>query len=479
MRLIVVAALGVLLLGGPAGCQVRATVRPSLPALLSEGEVAVYLEPLPRDAERLGLTLAGAALLRAGGEEVPLDLLLPEVTGATARDQRLLARGRVPPGQYVGLAVRISRATLAGAEGGSAGRPADLLVSREPVQVQAGFTLRRGRAVVLSVTLRERQALEPEQGLAAPFTAVALEPGSSEVRLSGYAVSPDQAALAMFDRRARRVTALIPTGREPHGLVLDGAASRGYLALGGEDRVQVIDLSSGEPLERINLRAGDDPGELALTPDGRLLVVLGRGSSSAIFVDPAASMVLDRLPLAEEPEALLLDAGGRRGYVLSRRTGTITVLDLASRTVAATARTDAEPLRAALNRAGTRLHVIHRGSAYMTTWSIPDLAVVSRTHVGLGAAALQVDPRTDLLYLGRSDQAVVEVYDPFALVPIDSIAVPGPVSRLALDTHEGTLLAVVPSRGAVAVVDLASRRVRSVLEVGAGADRVTLVGERN
>jgi DNA-binding beta-propeller fold protein YncE len=472
------ATLGLLLLGGPAGCQVRVAVRPSLPPLLAEGEVAVYLEPFPRDAERLGLTLAGAALLRADGEEVPLDLILPEVTGATARDQRLLARGRVPPGQYVGLAVRISRATLAGPDP-TAERPADLLVSKEPVHVQAGFTLRRGRAVVLSVTLRERQALDPEQGLAAPFTAVALEPGSSQVRLSGYAVCPDQAALAMFDRRARRVTALIPTGRGPHGLVLDGAASRGYLALGGEDQVQVIDLSSGEPLDRINLRAGDDPGELALTPDGRLLVVLGHGSSSAIFVDPAASMVLDRLPLAEEPEALLLDAGGRRAYVLSRRTGTMTVLDLASRTVAATARTDAEPLRAQLNRAGTRLHVIHRGSAYMTTWSVPDLSVVSRTHVGLGAAALQVDPRTDLLYVGRSDQAVVEVYDPFALVPIDSIAVPGPVSRLVLDTHEGTLLAVVPSRGAVAVVDLASRRVRAVLEAGPGVDRVTLVGERN
>jgi YVTN family beta-propeller protein len=477
MRLIVVAALGVLLVA-LGGCQVRAAVRPSLPPLAAEGEVAVYLEPFPRDAERLGLVLAGAALLRADGEEVPLDLRLLEVTGATARDQRLLAWGRVPPGQYAGLAVRIARATLAGPDP-VAERPADLLVSREPVHVQAGFTLRRGRAVVLSVALREQQALDPEQGLVAPFTAVALEPSSSSVRLSGYAVCPSQAALTMFDRRARRITALIPTGREPRGLALDAAAGRGYLALGGEDQVQVIDLSSGEPLDRINLRAGDDPGELALTPDGRLLVVLGRGSSSAIFVDPAASMVLDRLALAEEPEALLLDAGGRRAYVLSRRTSTLTVLDLANRAVAATVRTDAEPLQAQLNRAGTRLYVVHRGSSYLTSYSIPDLAVVSRTHVGLGAAALQVDPRTDLLYVGRMDQAVVEVYDPFALVPIDTIAVPGPVSRLALDTQEGTLLAVVPSRGAVAVVDLASRRVRALLEVGPGAERVTLVGERN
>jgi DNA-binding beta-propeller fold protein YncE len=239
----------------------------------------------------------------------------------------------------------------------------------------------------------------------------------------------------------------------------------------------VLDLSTGEDLARIKLRGGDEPSDLALTPDGLVLVV-NLGSNSLGFVDPASGILLDRLATGLDPWTLRLDRDGRRAYVLHRRTGEITVVDVAGRAVARTVATDPEPLAAQLNRAGTRLYVVHRGSAYMTVLSVPDLTVANRLFVGLGASALEVDPRTDLVYVGHADERRIQVFDPTSLAPIDRIELPAPVSYLLLDRTENALLAVMPSAGAVAFVDLASRRVTGVVDVGADALRVAIPGER-
>jgi YVTN family beta-propeller protein len=218
---------------------------------------------------------------------------------------------------------------------------------------------------------------------------------------------------------------------------------------------------------------------VALTPDGSLLLVANQGSSTVVFADPAGPMELSRISVAEEPWSLLVDRSGKRAYVLSRRAATLTVLDLASRTVAGTAATDAEPVRAQLDRAGARLYVIHAGSAYMSVLDLPALSLARRVHVGLGASALKVDARTGLLYVGLRDDDRIQVYDPLALVPMDYIELPGPVSWLAIDDAENALLALVPGKRTLAFIDLTRRRVLGLADVGSGPHAIAAAGERN
>lgn len=456
-----------------AGCHLRAQAPTTLPPLSGAGEVRLYLQPFPADAARLAFSLSAISAFRRDGTAVPLEVVLPEVSGAATTAQRLLALGRLPPGSFAGVSLEFRRATLASDNG-----VADLLPPEEPVQVDVPFRVEDGRAVVVRLFLARGQAVSQEFRFGGAFSGVVLAPESSVVQVAGYCTTPALAGVVAFDRRAHEVNGVLPTGRQPLGIALDSRALRAYVALGAEDQVQVLDLATGEELRRIPLRAGDEPRELALTPDGSLLVTVNPGSDTASFVETASGSVLETVQTGDEPSALLLDRGGRRAYVLNRRSHSITVLDVANRAVAATVPTEPEPLRAQLSRDGSRLYLVARGSAYLTVFSVPDLAVVRSVFVGLGAGALKVDPRTDLVYVGRADEGRIQVFDPVSALPVDAIEVPGPVSYLALDDVENALVAVIPSLRQVAFVDVTRKRVVAALDVGAEPYQVALVAER-
>jgi YVTN family beta-propeller protein len=380
---------------------------------------------------------------------------------------------RLSPGQYGGLEFSVTRATLATDQG-----VADLLASKEPIRIDLPFAVVRGRAAILQLALRPGQARPREFAFSAAFTGVELRPEQTVVQLATYCTTAGTADLFVLDRRSRQVSGAIPTGREPEGIALDVSANRAFVALAGEDQIQVIDLVTGAELRRIALRSGDRPRELGLTPDGRLLVSTNAGSNSLAFVDPQAGVALDRVAVGDDPWSLLLDRSGRRAYVLNRWSSNLTVVDLANRAVVTTVATDPEPLRAQLNRDGTRLYVIHRGSAWMNVYSVPDMAQVARMFVGLGASALKVDPRTDLVYVGRGDEGRIQLFDPMSLLPVDSIEVPGAVSYLAIDDVENMLVAVLPGPGRIAFVDLTRKRLLSTVDVGRDPFRVAPVSER-
>ncbi len=466
----VVAALALPLL---AACHVRAQAPIARPALSGEGDVRVYLQPFPDDAARLSFTLAAVSAVRADGTEAPLELLLPEVARGLVNGQRLLATGRIPPGQYHGLALHVRKATVTGEHGVS-----NLLPPEEPVQVAVPFRIEAGRALVMRLFLGREQARAHEFQFTGAFAGEVLAPESSAVRLNAYCSTPGLASVAILDRRTREVSGILPTGRQPLGMAVDSRVPRLYVALGAQDQIQVLDLATGEELRRIALRAGDEPRELALTPDGSLLLSVNPGSNSVAFVDTASATVVATVRTGEEPSSLLLDRGGRRAYVLNRRSSDLTVIDVANRAVVATVATDPEPLRAQLSRDGTRLYVIARGSAYLTVFSLPDVTVARRVFLGLGAGALRVDPRTDLVYVGRTDEGRIQVFDPMSALPVDSIAVPGPVSQLALDDVENTLLAVLPTLGQVAFVDTTRKRLVATVDLGGEPFQVVVAGER-
>ena len=105
-----------------AGCQMAArNVKP--PPLDSEGELWVYLQELPPQAERLKFSLESIAATRADGQEFPLALALADISGKDDRRQRVLASGRLPPGEYTGLSLRVKKATLESGGGGPAREP--------------------------------------------------------------------------------------------------------------------------------------------------------------------------------------------------------------------------------------------------------------------------------------------------------------------------------------------------------------------
>jgi YVTN family beta-propeller protein len=453
-----------------AGCSML-TPRVRRAPLENEGEVLVYLEPWPQEAGRLGFEVASLAAVHADGPPLALELKLTDLPGTEATRQRLFARGRLPPGSYRGLDVAVGRATLVGPEGQT-----QLLVGKEPTAIAGGFEVRKGRVTVLSLALQYDASVQAAYAFSPRFHMTI--PARPMPQLYGLAANEGDGDLTLFDKRRRTVFSVVSAGREPQGVAFGPVPGRLYVALSGEDQVAVLDAITTEPLPSILLAAGDRPRELAVSPDGRLLLVLNHGSNSLAFVDPAAGREIGRVATGQAPTSLLVDRSFRRAYVLNQGSSTLTVVDIATRTVAGSTGTDPLPVRAQLNRAGDRLYLIHAGSSQMNVYSLPDLRLLNRLNVGLGASALKIDPRSDLIYLAKRDDRRLYVYDAFSLIPVDFFDVEAGVTWLAIDDNENTLLALMPGPRAVAVVDLASRRQVGTALVGDDPYMVAVAGER-
>jgi len=453
-----------------AGCS--AVQRPGgRPPLEREGEAYLYLDAFPRGSERLAFAVGSIQAVAADGRAVPLDLALADLSGASVRSQRLLASGRLEPGSYAGLLVKVERATLRQDEGAS-----DLVVPAEPVRIDAPFTVAPRRATVLwarldaAASVRNRVEFAPALAVSSP------DPLLPE--LSGYCSNSGDDNLTVFDRRTHRVTGVVPVGRQPAGLALDPARRRAYVALSGEDAVAIVDLHSSEEVGRVLLRPGDGPREVALAPDGRSLLVANGDSATVSFVDADAEIETDRLPVGVDPVSLLLDRSGQRAYVFHRASASITVIDVPNRSIVRSVATEPEPIRGRLNRDGSRLYVLQAGSPYLAVLSAPDLTPISRVLVGVGAGALELDARTDLVYVGDRFGGALRVFDPASLLPVARVEVPGPVTRGEIDGAEDVLFTVVPSRRMVAANELVSGRALAPVEVGNDPYQVAVYGAR-
>jgi YVTN family beta-propeller protein len=457
---------------GLGGCALAGRPPPSEPPLLDEGSLRVYLGPIPHEGRRLSFTVTGLSAVAEGGEEVPLQLQLDQVVAAElVRDERLLATARLPPGRYQGLRLAAASARLVGEEG-----PTDLLLPLEPTRIEAPFDVRRGRAGVLTLALDAARSLQDGFGFTPTFTGLA--PARPAPGLTGACVDTRSNDVTLFDTQTRVVTGVVATGLTPRGLALDAPTSRAWVALSGQDELEVLDLMRGEVIARIALRGGDEPRALLLLPDRRTLLVLNFRSQTAAFVDTGSTQEVARVSVGEGPWSVVQPPGSNRAVVVNRRSSTLTIIDLATRQAIATIPTDPEPLFAQSSRDGSRLYLVHAGSLYMTEYALPALTVTRRVRVGLGVSALKVDPRTDLIYVAHGGQARLEVFDTVSALPVDAFELPGPTSQLAIDDSQDQLYALIPSRRAVAVLDLTSRRVLSVLEVGGDPYEVKLAGER-
>jgi YVTN family beta-propeller protein len=469
MRTRLAAVLSILSL---AGCQMAArTVKPA--PLDADGEVWVYVDALPAQSGRLQFTLESVAATRSDGQEFPLSLVVADLSGKADRRQRLLARGRVSPGQYTGLSVRVKKATLEVDDGPAA----NLLVPTEPVKITVPFSLARAHIRVVSLQLDPARSLDKGFGFRPAFGASV--PAMPLVELAGFATDTGSDAVTVFEKRTRQVVAVLPTGRDPRGLAVDFLQSRLYVALSAADEVAAYDLLTGEELGRARLQPGDHPQEVGLSADRRVLVVTNPGSNSASFVDPLSLVEVGRARTGVQPTALLMDRFGRRAYAFNQGSNSITVLDVGARAAAGSISVDGPPARGSLNRAGDRLYVVSPSSAYMTTVAIPTLATANRTYVGFGALSVLVDPRTDYVYVSMGDAGELQLFAPFTPLPIGRIALPGAATWLTIDDTYDTLLAVVPSRNGLLAMEFTSQVVYPLIDAGEAPYAISVVADRH
>ena len=451
------------------GCQ-AATSR-LRPPLEEEGEVYLYIQPYPQEAERLRFSIEGMSAVSDDGREFPLEVSLREIRPNDLRRQRLLASGKVPPGLYTGFSLKAKKAILKGEEG-----EAELLVPDQPARTDFSFNVIRKRAYIILLTFKYEGSIS---GVSFIPTFSAFVPAKPIISLAGYVTNTGSNNITVFDKRLGQAVGVIATGRGPVGMALDQRLRRVYVALSGEDAVEVIDVTMGEIINRARLSQGDRPQELALTPDGRLLLVVNAGSNTVSFIDANSFFELGRVNVGNGPHSILIDPNtGRRAYVFNRLSSTISILDIPNRRIVTALSTDPSPLRGQFNRRGDRLYVIHELSNYLTVIDPSSLSTLRRFQVGIGATSIKVDNRTDLVFIGRKNDITTGVYDPLSFVPVDIIRTGGTIGYMTIDGEENNLYLVNEGKKSLMVSNLVRKKMVYEIDVGESPYWVVVMGER-
>jgi YVTN family beta-propeller protein len=453
------------------GCE--AALQQLRPALEEEGEVYLYLQPLPQEAERLRFTIENISAVSVEGREIPLSTSksLQEVKGPDVRRQRLLASGPLQPGLYTGFSFKTKNATLKTEEGDAA-----LLVPEGPSRIEFPFRIDRKQGLVISLEFKYHDSIRGKINFLPTFSPfIPTKPVNTRI---GYVTNSGSNDIIVFDKKSAQVFAVILTGSGPSGMVLDQRLLRAYVALSGDDAIELIDVTAGAIINRMRLSTGDRPKELALTPDGRVLLCVNNGSNSLSFIDPNSLFETGRINVGNGPSSVLIDQTGRRAFVFNTLSSTISVIDIPNRAIITTIATDPGPLRGQFNRRGDRLFVIHELSSYLTMIDPATLTTIRRFSVRIGMNSIKVDTRTDLVYLGRKIDPVVEVYDPLSFVPVDYVQTGGGISYMTIDGDENNLYMVSSNKNRVILSNVVSKKIVGEMDVGEGPYWVTMMGER-
>ncbi len=121
---------------------------------------------------------------------------------------------------------------------------------------------------------------------------------------------------------ARRVTRAIRTGqRVTHMVVLAEDRGKAYTANIGSGNVTAIDLRSGAVIRHIATGAGAEG--IAVTPDGRYVLVTNREAGTFSVIDPATDEVVHSMEVGGFPIRVEVTPDGKRALVSQARAGTV------------------------------------------------------------------------------------------------------------------------------------------------------------
>jgi DNA-binding beta-propeller fold protein YncE len=295
--------------------------------------------------------------------------------------------------------------------------------------------------------------------------------------LLGFVTNSEDNVVYVFNKHTMEIVSAIATTSGPKGAVIDKRRDWVYIALAGDDAIEAIEVNTGEVLSRVQLNLGDEPTELALSGDGRILVSANYGSNTASIIDADSLREIGRVTLPAEPTSVVAGGSSGRAYALQPLSNAISILDSARGEIATTRIFDESPVRGALSLDENSLYVITRYSPNLLIIDAATLVLMERVYVGPGAVSIVVDRATGLIYVGKKT-GNVSVVDPSSLLPIDRFRIPGNVAYLAIDGDENSLFAVLTDRALVQKMDLVSKKVRGVVEVGDGSFAVVTMGAR-
>lgn len=174
------------------------------------------------------------------------------------------------------------------------------------------------------------------------------------------------------------------------------------------------------------IAVGAVPKYVAVTPDGRYVLVTNWCSYDMSVVDVALGREVRRVPLGRFPRGIVVAADGRTATVALMGESSLAVVDLGTFTVERVRGVGAAPRHLVLSPDGATIYVSLNGEGSVVTFDVAARRVVGRVETGDGPRSMVISDDGTALYVANylsatvskvrtSDLAVLETVETAAL----------------------------------------------------------------
>jgi serine/threonine protein kinase, bacterial len=271
---------------------------------------------------------------------------------------------------------------------------------------------------------------------------VVVDPGTHAVNVTNAVAN---GTMSVIDPATHTVTATIPVGKFPLSVVVDPATHTVYVANADifpstpdASTVSVIDPATRTVTATIPV--GNTPEAVVVDPATHTLYTVNFGAYAVKVIDPATRTVIAQIRVGRGPVSVAIDPGTNTLYTTNILENTVSVIDLATHTVTATIPVGNTPTSVAVDP-GTHTVYVTNGSHYYVQGSDNTVSVIdphSRTvtsiiPVGTDPTSVAVDPGTHTAYIANRGNNTVSVIDPATRTVTATIPVGNYPDGIAVD----------------------------------------------
>jgi DNA-binding beta-propeller fold protein YncE len=273
-----------------------------------------------------------------------------------------------------------------------------------------------------------------------------------------FIVNSGGASISLVDMSSRKEMRRVPVLREPHHVALspDGKSLLVGDTVGNE--MLFFDPLTAALQKRIPV---SDPYQMGFSPNGRFLVVNGLARNQVDVYDATTMRLLQRFPAHSMPSHLDFAPDSSRVFVSLQGSDSMMAIDLNRMAELWTAKVGRTP-------AGVLWHdgkvlVADMGTDYVAVVDPADGRVSGRIHTGKGAHNLFLSPDHRIIWVNNRIGGTTTSLDAATLTPIRSYAIPGgpddiafaPDGRLWITRRFAEKVAVLdPNTGEYETIDV-------------------------
>jgi DNA-binding beta-propeller fold protein YncE len=246
--------------------------------------------------------------------------------------------------------------------------------------------------------------------------------GTASARPGGIAfvINSGGASVSVIDMATQREVGRIPTLREPHHLALSPDGRSLLVGDTAGNQMMFLDPNTGEVQKRMPVA---DPYQLGFSPDGKFLTVNGLARNQVDIYDAATMKLLKRFPVTATPSHLAYSGDSSVVFVSLQDSDKLAAFDLRTLTekwIMPVGKTPAGVLW--LNG---RVLVADMGTDYIAQVDPATGRVLEQIQTGRGAHNLFLSPDRKILWVNNRAGGTTVSLDANTLQMIRSYAIPG------------------------------------------------------